>query len=360
MLVESRQAREILGALAQGLARALELGSEQAREHRHQQHRAGVHGPDGQHQRPRPGRAQRRRRQPARVRREQHHAVGEDGERRGGERAAALEEQRAVDRDQHEQEREHRVDAAREADEPAHDRDVGRDVDRREARLVAHPRQQQPVDGGRQEGEADGAPQPARLREAVADAHRVERDGDAEAHEREREARSHQDHEAPGQSGAGLRGGAARGLRIRARLRRLGHGGRGRQPIVSAILKIGRYIAISMPPTVPPRTDHHERLEHRGERLDRRVDLVVVEVRDLREHALHRAGLFADRDHLHHHAREDAGLAERLGDGLALRDRGPDVVERVLDDHVAGRLARRCRGRRGSARRSRSWCRACA
>ena len=252
VLVETRQPREILGALAQGLARALELGAEQAREHRHQHHGARVHRPDRQHQRPRPRRDQRRRRQPARLRREQHHAVRENGERRRGERAAALEEQRTVDGDQHEQEREHGIHAAREADEAAHDGDVGRDVDRGEATAIAHPRQHQPVDGGREEREADGAPQPARLREAVADADRVERDGDAQAHEREREARAHQDHEALGQPRAGLRGDAARGLRIRARRRRLGHDGNDRQPIVSAILKIGRYIAISMPPTVPP------------------------------------------------------------------------------------------------------------
>src|SRR5262245_20873906 len=30
--------------------------------------------------------------------------------------------------------------------------------------------------------------------------------------------------------------------------------------------------------------DHHQRLDDRGERLDRRVDLVLVEVRDLRQH----------------------------------------------------------------------------
>ena len=119
--------------------------------------------------------------------------------------------------------------------------------------LVAHPRQQQPVDGGRQEGEADRPPQAARLREAIADAHRVERDGDAEAHERERETRSHQDHEARGNPARGSTAESRASLRIRARLRRLGHGASGRQPIVSAILKIGRYIAISMPPTVPPR-----------------------------------------------------------------------------------------------------------
>ena len=35
------------------------------------------------------------------------------------------------------------------------------------------------------------------------------------------------------------------------------------------------------------------------------VDLVLVEVGDLGEHRLERAGLLADGDHLHDHRRED-------------------------------------------------------
>ena len=53
---------------------------------------------------------------------------------------------------------------------------------------------------------------------------------------------------------------------------------------------------------------------------DRDVDLVLVEVGDLVEHRVERAGLLADADHLHDHRREDLGLRQRLGDGLAVLD----------------------------------------
>ena len=51
--------------------------------------------------------------------------------------------------------------------------------------------------------------------------------------------------------------------------------------------------------------DHHDRLDDRGQRLDRRVDLVLVEVRDLGEHLLELTGLLADLHHLRDHRRED-------------------------------------------------------
>src|SRR5712691_8311342 len=47
---------------------------------------------------------------------------------------------------------------------------------------------------------------------------------------------------------------------------------------------------------------HHDRLDHAGEGGHRSVHLVVVEVGDLAEHLIHRAGRLADADHLHHHA----------------------------------------------------------
>src|SRR4051812_23493549 len=40
--------------------------------------------------------------------------------------------------------------------------------------------------------------------------------------------------------------------------------------------------------------DHEDRLDHGGEACDGRVDFVVVEVGDLVEHLIHRAGRFTD------------------------------------------------------------------
>src|SRR5262245_40044092 len=58
---------------------------------------------------------------------------------------------------------------------------------------------------------------------------------------------------------------------------------------------------------------HHDRLDQGRHGGDRGVDLVLVEVGDLLQHLVHRAGLLADADHLHDHAGEDLGLAERAG-----------------------------------------------
>ncbi len=45
-----------------------------------------------------------------------------------------------------------------------------------------------------------------------------------------------------------------------------------------------------------------------AKRVDGVVDLCLEEVRDLAEHLAQCAGLFVDRDHLHHHIREQPGL----------------------------------------------------
>ena len=50
----------------------------------------------------------------------------------------------------------------------------------------------------------------------------------------------------------------------------------------------------------------------RRQRVDRRLDLLVVEVGDLVEHLVERAGLLTDRHHLHDHRREHRVLLERL------------------------------------------------
>ena len=71
---------------------------------------------------------------------------------------------------------------------------------------------------------------------------------------------------------------------------------------------------------MPPRNTIMSGSISDGQRGDRGVDLVVVEVGDLVEHRVHRAGLLADADHLHDHRREHLRLRERLGHVLALGD----------------------------------------
>src|SRR5579884_4164937 len=53
-------------------------------------------------------------------------------------------------------------------------------------------------------------------------------------------------------------------------------------------------------------TEHrdHQRLDHGGQRLGRRLDLLVVELRDLVQHRVERAGVLTDRHHLYDHRRE--------------------------------------------------------
>src|SRR5450830_315694 len=53
-------------------------------------------------------------------------------------------------------------------------------------------------------------------------------------------------------------------------------------------------------------TEHEDRLQYRGQRLHGGVDLVLVEVGDLVEHGVERAGLLAHRNHLRDHGREHA------------------------------------------------------
>ena len=75
--------------------------------------------------------------------------------------------------------------------------------------------------------------------------------------------------------------------------------------------------------------DDQQRLDDRDEGADRDVHLLVVVVGDADEHLVELAGLLADVDHVHDDVVEDAALAERLGDRLALRDRLVDLVERA-------------------------------
>ena len=86
------------------------------------------------------------------------------------------------------------------------------------------------------------------------------------------------------------------------------------------MLKIGRYIAMSTTPTMPPMPTIMIGSMQARQRGDGDVDLLFVEVGDLVEHRVERAGLLADADHLHDHRREDVRLDERLRHVLALGD----------------------------------------
>ena len=74
------------------------------------------------------------------------------------------------------------------------------------------------------------------------------------------------------------------------------------------------YIAMTMPPTTPPRTAIMSGSISVSRPGDRGVDFFLVEVGNLREHRVERAGRLADVDHLHDHRREHVGLAQRRRD----------------------------------------------
>ncbi len=61
-----------------------------------------------------------------------------------------------------------------------------------------------------------------------------------------------------------------------------------------------------------------------------------VEVGDLAEHAVERAGLLADADHLRDHVREDFGRLQRFDEALAALDARTNLADRFFDDDVAG------------------------
>ena len=116
-----------------------------------------------------------------------------------------------------------------------------------------------------------------------------------------------------------------------------------------------------MPPTAHTHDDDQERLDQRRQRVDRRLDLLVVEVGDLVEHLVERAGLLTDRHHLHDHRREHLVLAR-----AAWRAARPRLTAPCASSHGARRRPRcptspaRCRATRGSAHPSAPAPRACA
>ena len=60
--------------------------------------------------------------------------------------------------------------------------------------------------------------------------------------------------------------------------------------------------------------------------LGRRLDLLVVELRDLVQHRVERTGVLTDGHHLHDHRREDGVLGQRPGQRLAPADGLLDVL----------------------------------
>ena len=100
-------------------------------------------------------------------------------------------------------------------------------------------------------------------------------------------------------------------------------------------------------PMMPPRNGDHQRLDERGQRLGRRLDLLVVELGDLVQHRVERAGVLTDRHHLHDHRREDRVLRQRPGQRLTAADAllhvaGPRRASTMLPV-VSATMSRHCR-----------------
>src|SRR5205085_4145680 len=80
----------------------------------------------------------------------------------------------------------------------------------------------------------------------------------------------------------------------------------------------------------------HDRLDERQKTRDGRVDFLLVEVRDLAEHGVERAGLLADADHLRDHVGEHVGRLQRLDDGFAALDADANLVDRLFEYDITG------------------------
>src|SRR5271156_5363085 len=87
--------------------------------------------------------------------------------------------------------------------------------------------------------------------------------------------------------------------------------------------------------------DHAQHDDHDGfhggqQVFHGRVHFILVEVRDFLEHGVHRAGLFADADHLSDHAGKYAGVFQWIHEGAASFDGLARLGDGALDDGVAG------------------------
>src|SRR2546423_5122885 len=80
----------------------------------------------------------------------------------------------------------------------------------------------------------------------------------------------------------------------------------------------------------------HDRLDERQKARDGRVNFLFVEVCDLAEHGIERAGLFADADHLRNHVGEYVARAQRLDERLAALNAHANLVYRLFENDVSG------------------------
>ena len=124
--------------------------------------------------------------------------------------------------------------------------------------------------------------------------------------------------------------------------------------IRSKILKMGMYRAMIIAPMMPPRTAIMSGSISAGQRLGRGLDLLVVELDDLVQHLVERAGVLTDGHHLHDHRREDGMVQKWPRQRFALPHALLDVSHAPGQQRRCRWCQRRCRGPGGSARRSAS------
>src|SRR6266849_1137292 len=84
----------------------------------------------------------------------------------------------------------------------------------------------------------------------------------------------------------------------------------------------------------------HDGFEGGQEVLHRRIHFVLVEIRNLLQHGIHRAGLFTHGDHLRNHAGENRRVLQWLRKRLAFFKRSADLKQRPFHYRVARRLRR--------------------
>ncbi len=87
-----------------------------------------------------------------------------------------------------------------------------------------------------------------------------------------------------------------------------------------------------------PQEDDHDRFEGGEQIFHRNVHFVLVEVCNLLQHRVHRAGLLAHRDHLRHHAWKNFGFLQWFGKRFSFFQGLANLVKRALNNCVAGSL----------------------
>jgi hypothetical protein len=232
--VQAPQALQVAHLLGERVAGAVALARERAREQSDEQQRARVRAPERERHRARErlGRLE-----------QQRDREADRAERGSGVGALPPEEQRGVDRDRDVQEREDRVGAAREVHQCADEPDVDGELRAGEGAQSPHARESRRGQDRRGEGRDDRLVEPGvEVVLALARALRGDEERADQDREREREPPGEQPGEARSQRRA-----RRRPERRFPQARALPYF------TASAILKIGRYIAIRMVPTLPPR-----------------------------------------------------------------------------------------------------------